>query len=224
MKLSHLTFAVLLAGTAGISRATPVASSSFNTGLEGWTTSPGDQWQLTWSSSGGNSGGFAKGTDAPGYPSFYYAPSAYLGNWNALEGGSLAWDHNTLFFGPAPTPFSITPLVQISGAGGTAIAYGDVSATVQGQWTHFSIPIEAYAWTVTSGTWAGLLANVTSLQIGGEYIGNSSPSGAELWGMDNVRLNSAPEPTGIALLATGLLALNLRCTTNRRQRPPGRLQ
>jgi hypothetical protein len=76
-------------------------------------------------------------------------------------------------------------LVKISGSGGTAIIppdYVEIAGT-KNQWKTFSIPISQSEWTVTSGTWAGIMNNVQQLVLELEFI-----QGTETVLLDNVCL------------------------------------
>lgn len=55
------------------------------------------------------------------------------------------------------------------------------------------VPLVAGDWTVTSGTWEQLLANVTDLQIDIELVSNASiPGDTDIEGIDNIALISLP--------------------------------
>ena len=197
----------LLISTAG-AHAVTLAESDFSASLDGWKTSPGDQWILRYALTGGNPGAYARGDDRAGNPSYYLAPSKYLGDWSGLNSnGNLSWDHATVVLGPNPTPFGMIPIARLSGPGGSAVFQFNVSGTVQGVWQHFSAPITQASWTVQSGSWAALLKNITALQINGEFISNGAPPGFEIWGLDNVTLTSTvPEIPTTMLLILGVAA------------------
>jgi hypothetical protein len=64
-------------------------------------------------------------------------------------------------------------------------------------------------WKLESGTWKGLLADVTELQIPIELVTNDAiPGDTDHEGIDNVILSSsAPEPASLALLGSGIAGL-----------------
>lgn len=64
---------------------------------------------------------------------------------------------------------------------------------------------------MNSGTWLGLLANVTQLQIPIELVTNNQiPGDTDIEGIDNVTLTGniapVPEPSSASLLCMALLA------------------
>ena len=61
------------------------------------------------------------------------------------------------------------------------------SGPLLGSWRTYRIPLIESAWTVTSGTWDALLADVTELAIDLEFI-----TGPETTGLDNVVLARQP--------------------------------
>ena len=218
---SALASAVLSLSVTSASANTEVtiAASDFSTDLDGWSTSPGDQWTLSFSATGGNPNGYARGADGLGEPSYFLAPPKFLGNWTALDvvpgnlvTSSLSWDAISIALGPTPTPLSSYPLAKISGPGGSAIVESGLNVLpFEGQWRHQSIPIMLGPWTLQSGTWLGLLANVTSVQISAEVVSNGSGPGVEIWGLDNVRLTTVvPELPTTFLTILGLLFFFLR--------------
>lgn len=162
----------------------PCVVETFNApGLGAWsfsstggTSNPGD---------GGNTLGFCRVVDGAG-TSYAYAPPAFLGDWSPLDGsGRVQLDVRMIAQSGAHT---VTEMVRLSGPGGTAvasIAIGDLPPAPR-LWKRFVFPIRESAWTVTSGTWAGLVADVTEMRIGVEYF-----NGTDNVGIDNVARLSA---------------------------------
>ena len=137
-----------------------------------------------------------------------YLPQ-YLGNWSSLNGtGILKWDQILFSTGGDPEAYGFE--AQISGPGGSATFTSTIDDTVVGQWIAITAPIDQSSWTVNSGTWAGLLADVTSLNLSIENVTNihtptvQDPGDHD--GIDNVFLGttSVPEPTGLTLLGLGI--------------------
>lgn len=221
MTLVKLAASVVVSLFGFSAQAVTIAQTTFDAGLDGWTEHTGDQWIFTYESTGGTPGGYAKGQDRLGQPSYYVAPPKFLGNWSALDNaGSLDWDHVTLLLGPGPTPITNAIVARISGPSSSAIVRFDATSTVEGAWTHFSVPISSESWTMTSGTWQSLISNVTGVWLNGEFINNThaSPDGAEMWGIDNIVLASAVSdvPSSLsALLGIGTLFLIRRPTSLR---------
>jgi hypothetical protein len=54
-------------------------------------------------------------------------------------------------------------------------------------WTTSTVTLDPNEWTVTSGDWASLMANVTSVRVGGEFV-----NGSEELLIDNVVLSFTP--------------------------------
>src|SRR5688572_9339899 len=89
------------------------ASSTFNTGFDGWQTIF-SEW--SWQTEGGNPGGFIQLNDSLS-PTFtaLYAPASFLGDWSSLNGiGALRYDFR-VFSGP---PGSTLGALQVNGANG----------------------------------------------------------------------------------------------------------
>jgi len=172
-----------------LSLATSAAmAAGFNTDAEGWTTSNGGA--QVWMASGGNGGGWLQVTDITDDDFLLNAPTAWLGNWSAFAGGTLSFDARNIN-GDAPdwAPFGE---VTITGAGG-GVVFDMVAANnppADGQWHHYSFVLPSW----------GVLANVTSLTIKGEFHAGVT----EVVGLDNIQVTAVPEPAHAALLLGGL--------------------
>jgi hypothetical protein len=146
-------------------------------------------------------------TDGSPVGGIAFAPSKFLGDWSALDGaGSIMFDHRTFQTGN----FTGTPgyLIRLSGPGGSAewISLTAPTSCPAGGcvWETLTVPIDEASWTLVSGTWSALLADVTQFELAVDLY--SSTSGAlNIDGFDNVRL---PEPATVFLLALGLLSLS----------------
>ena len=157
-------------------------SSTFDADLEGWLVI-GDN-STVWDPSAGNPGGCIKVTDkATGKMNYAIAPFRYLGDWShATPADSLSIDFHLDSKGGSAI---YTSAFIISGPGGSAssaeIYPGDLT------WTTIDVPLDPAAWTVSSGDWASILANVTSLRVSAEYV-----DGTEVLLIDNVVLDITP--------------------------------
>ena len=181
--------------------ALPLAATAagFDAGDEGWTTpvAPLGGTQ-TWVASGGNGGGWLQVSDIDGNTDILIsAPSAWLGNWSAYLGGTLSFDARNV--NGISSDWSGFGEIIINGPGGSVqldIVPAGLPPT-DGQWQHYSVTLApAAGW---SPSLAGVLANVTSLTINGEF--HAGPG--EVVGFDNIQVTAVPEPASAALLLAG---------------------
>jgi hypothetical protein len=178
---------VLGAGPASAAcKLKAIASSTFNKNLSGWTSNT--PAEVVWHSSGGNPGGFVQFTDMTSATTYIDAPASFHGAYTALDGaGFITFQHNIL---QEQSVSSYDPYqVFLSGPGGAAVFNGGTPTAASTGWLTVAAPLAAADWTVTSGTWSGLLANVTDLQIVIEVVGNNN-SGTDIEGIDNVAVVS----------------------------------
>lgn len=191
-----LLLSVVVAGEAS---AATIASSDFESDLDGWTT-VGDGIS-SHVAAGGNPGGFLQSVDQPiGQNTDAFAPAKFLGDWSVLDGaGVLSADFRMV---SACCAISEGMEFFISGPGGSASQRLSTATGPFPAWTTYSIDIAESAWNV-SGNWAALLGDVTVLRIDMEHVG-----GDETTGLDNVVLSSVPEPSGVLLALAGLAGLS----------------
>jgi hypothetical protein len=167
---------------------------------------------VTWSSSGGNPGGYLQfGDTGPADGGQILAPSSFLGDWLTLYGadGSISIDYEVIRPGTFQ-PFTMA--VYITGSGGK-IGVGFAPWEAFGSpigWTTFSRTFVPANWVLLSGTFSGALSNVTELRISM----SSATSADEITGIDNVIVRAAPptgvpEPGTLALLGLGLAGLGV---------------
>ena len=160
--------------------------TTFDADLEGWAVF-GDN-VFYWTDGAGNPGGCLQiDDDAIGEWGLATAPPAYLGDWSAFAPtDSLVYDAIHI---PLGSQTGNPPVMfRIEGPGGAATAtQAGFPAHV---WNHFAIPIDPTAWEMQTGTWTGLISNVTAVELAAEMI-----VGDEVVLMDNVRLDGDPLPT-----------------------------
>ena len=182
------------------SLAVPVVST-FDSNADGWTGN-GD-----FATEDGNPGGYMKypGSTGVAAPSDIVAPSKFLGDWSALDGvGLIEFDHRIFEVGIAVVEF-FPYSIGLSGPSGAARWTGPTPSGPT-EWVTFAVPVREESWTVTSGTWAGLLSDVSSLLLRIELVSNSA--GADHDGIDNVRISAVPEPGVILMLTSGFFGLH----------------
>ena len=92
--------------------------------------------------------------------------------------------------------------VDISGPAGSARWQAPNVDPADG-WVNLQNPITESAWVLQTGTWAGLLANVTELRI---FMPDSSTA-SEVTGIDNVSLTPVPLPATLLFFLSGLIGL-----------------
>jgi hypothetical protein len=179
-------------------------SSTFDSNLESWTVfndseaTPGTISQV---GSGGNPDGYLQLASVAATTSLI-APAAFLGDLSAHDGGTFSWDGAAFDEGSGSVPGSYAyGAIVITGNGTTAYSPFIPSAnrpTTAG-WSSYSQDFtaanffteEAVTTPVTQAAWEGILANVTSITLGGNTYG-----GFEDIGYDNIALSGgAPAST-----------------------------
>ena len=156
--------------------------STFDAGLEDWQAP--DDGELAWRETGGDPDGYARvWDDGTGNEVNVVSPSTFHGDWlRAAEVPAMISVDYRLFASSGSRYRG--PSLVISGPGGAATLELPTAAGPATQhWQTVLVPLEESIWTVTSGTWEGLLADVTHFEIGAEYT-----NGEEEVGVDNVRL------------------------------------
>lgn len=228
--LFMLAAALTLAPAASRAGAVKViAKSTFDSSLDGWSSSNSPASQVTWDSSGGNPDGYAKFVDAGDGVTYLVAPttatSKWIGNYLAegLNGGVLSFDHKIFSSGTGDTYNKYE--VMLSGPGGSATWTGETAAVTDFKtpWVTVDVPLNPSnaGWMVTSGSWRGLLQDVTSLEIRMELVDNNHPgaSDKDTEGIDNIYLKSVPEPAGLTLAGLSLLGAGVARWRSWRKRP-----
>jgi hypothetical protein len=198
--LSSLTLLLSLTGTAAYADYT--ITSTFDGGIGAWSAV--NDVTLSWSSAGGVSGGYLVGVDKGTGEWWYYgAPAKFLGTKSAAYGKSLSlW----LMQSDATPTAAPTIANVIIASDSTTLVYK--FATEPGSdWTQYSVPVvETAGWrkdTVdgavpTEAEFRAVLANLTRLQIRGEYSDTR-----ETGGLDDVVLTlSGDRPVPVLPVAS----------------------
>jgi len=169
-------------------------SSTFSADAEGWRLI--GQNVTAWQAAGGNPGGCVKVSDIAGH-GYVTAPVAYLGDWSGFDGAdtlsaSLYLDNTS--GGATSNPW----VFRIAGPGGAAYAFDGPSYVPPHRvWTTYRVSLAETDWTIESGTWSEIVANVTSLRLNVEFV-----SGAEIDYFDSVSLSGTPGAPPVPCLAT----------------------
>ncbi len=132
--------------------------------------------------SGGNKGGFIQIGDKSGI-STAIAPAMFLGDWSSLDqSGYVAVDVRVL--SRSGTGLGIIEFIRISGPGGSAYVTLDTSELPPSGlvWKTFRYPLDSSTWTVDSGTWVGLLANIANCIIMPEFFNSTETVGLDNFG------------------------------------------
>lgn len=189
-----LVMAALLL-TASLAQAALV--SAFDSNKEGWTMT-GDVSSYTYSSSGGNPGGYIRYVDAAtGSIVYFNSPNSWDGNWTGYIGGNLSFDLKLI---SGSGPFGSQTDIIITGPSLT-VSKTFLTALPSTNWSHYEVSLTAASFGATPANFANVMANVTSLRIRGEFI-----NGNESEGLDNVMVTT-PLPGAFWLMAAGLLGL-----------------
>ncbi|GAB4325410.1 MAG: hypothetical protein Kow00127_18180 [Bacteroidales bacterium] len=177
---------VTLSFTPVVIPVTPVICSDFEDGgYDGWSfASTGG---ISNSSSGGNPGRCIRISDGGG-TSTAFTPPKFLGDWSLLDnhGADIRFDLKiTDYSGPVVLS---SYFLRISGPGGAATFLMDnqVNAALD-RYKTFVFPIDQAYWSMESGSWANLLANVTEAEIIVEFI-----NGSEVVWFDNFCISNLP--------------------------------
>jgi len=179
-----------------------VISSTFDTGVDGWTVY-GDGSGPTWVSTGGVEGGYISSTDQ-GQGVYWYvrAPAKFLGNKSTAYGQDLTFQ---LKQSATDSQGASQPDVVLIG-GGLTLVY-DAPANPGTSWTPYTVRLdESGGWVKSSlgGTAAtasevqNVLENLTEIRIRGEFR-----SGADTGGLDSVTMTLSEVPvTAVPVTST----------------------
>lgn len=198
--------------TAATGAAAAIAAQSdFSADTEGWLLAGDAITDVpSYMATGGNPGGFARGTDQTvGGVWYWQAPDKFLGDRSLSFGQTLSFDLRMRGSGP----LFDSPDLRLVGGGLTLNL--DLAPVPQDLvWTTYTVTLDQNtAWHVSSATGPAateaqvrqVLAGLQTLQIRGEFI-----TGADNGDLDNVILTAVPEPQTYALFGAGLALIGWR--------------
>jgi hypothetical protein len=218
---------------AGAQAAT--VSSSFDSGLDGWTTyANGGDASLVWEPTGGQSGGYLRDIDTTDEWGWLLAPAAYTNALRTPDAGGMLSFYLRSFSGNDAPQFP----VRIAISNGSLSLMAAAVVPSDAAFGAFSFNFDAStAWHVvqtdlqqafdaadplaSSSQIAAVLAGLTGLYIAADYNGsNVAVGGVDHTLLDTVALDlvipdAAPEPLGAGLVLTAMAGL---LATSRRRR------
>jgi hypothetical protein len=216
MKLPFI-ITTIVAATAALSSlpaySAVVASSDWDDGTtQGWVLGDDSRGTYELVSAGGNPGGYVRFIDkdsgAVGNARMT-APSSFLGNYSLLGQASFEWDAKSEVLTDG-----VGVVIRMFGANGELAEFRDPTAVVTSEWQGFTAPIEESSWILLSGTWDGLISNVTTLDLSLDIVPVLGQDGA----VDNFTLTAVPVPPAVWLFGSGLLGLVGMARRKREQR------
>lgn len=198
---------------ASVQSATIV--SDFDAGsLEGWSKGPGYNGSLFVDTATGNPGGSMAITDAipAGGGLYAKAPPSYAGDLTAFAG--IAWDR----FVPdrGGNTRNTGAVVLVGGPQSTAYVY-EPALVGLGSWVAEYVPFQSVHWgqldiaqlgATGADPFETVVQDVHSVYLAGDT--STLASGVLEIRLDNVTLIPVPEPTGLAALSVGVLAVFCR--------------
>ena len=174
------------AGSPPAANPNVTISSTFDTGMDGWS-SVGGADSLAWKDTGGSPDGYLEGTDSDASPIWYFdAPGKFLGDRSAYYGGIMSFAiRKSSFDGTLATTDEDVLLT----GGGLTLAIK--TTFTSGPWVTFNLKLsDLGSWRV--GSWAGssateaqirtVLQDLQSIRIRGDYYG------ADISGLDSFQI------------------------------------
>jgi hypothetical protein len=197
--------AIALAAAASV-HATPIVSSTFDTGDEGWIVGAFlDNSGPTTTPTYVTPGGYLHADDFAAW-SAYHAPGKFLGDLSASYGAILSFDIRT------PGVDNVQYAAVVLSDGTTTLQFRGLPTP--GGWYHFSIPLLASAgWEYatdgkaanaapTNAEFLAVLSNLQFLHINSDWL-----TGMDYADLDNVQIVPNPEPSTMLLLGSAIGAL-----------------
>jgi len=185
-----------------------LASSDFDASVAGWDAINGAR-DVTWTSSGGDPGGYLSAGDLRGDTLwFFVAPADYLGDVSSAYGGTLTYRLKS--DGTSAPLLTAYADVQLLGTNGVRLAYtGGIAPS--SNWSQYDVVLVADgSWRLgslsgaaaTAADLQGVLSGLQELRIRGDYL-----QAAETTSLDSVVLSAVPEPANALMLLAGVALL-----------------
>ncbi len=191
-----------VASVANTSRASAPISSTFDTGLDGWTASgPGTP---SYQSSGGNPGGYMDMLRFAVAPdTLAVAPSKFTGNLSSYDGATISFDAGLV--SPQPdNPLAAFGTISIYHNSSPTPLTQDIAPGIPGTaWQTYSGPFSAAGFGVSQATWISDISSIDSMTF--DFSTYDIVRAFSPVGIDNVIIT--PEPASFAILAAGGIAL-----------------
>jgi hypothetical protein len=185
--------AVALLGSAAPSSAANLVSSTFGTGVDGWSALGDTSAPASWVSTGGHPGGSVQVSDtASGGVMFWVAPAKFLGDKGAAYGGRLGFDLRQ-----SDTSSQFDDQDVVLQGGGMTLVY-DTAVNPGTTFTRYRVPLTPVGWhentlagpQPTVAEFRSVLGSLTGLRIRAEYR-----TGPDVDDIDTVLITTPPETT-----------------------------
>jgi hypothetical protein len=180
--------------------ATPIVST-FDVDLEGWTSClncsvPGAV--ITYESTGGNPGGWARFDNNYGDTYIGLAPQKFSGNLLSFDGGTISFDAKAIESLPPEIGSGFGRITIVGGGHSVMHDYAPYPTPPGQTWSTYSASLTASEFHTNQDVWEEVLANVTYIYVVLEPVGGASI------GFDNFKLvppqtpcpDDAMHPTG----------------------------
>ncbi len=226
--IGALLVAIVLAGWSTSSSAAIAASSTFDSGADGWLVkdltypNPGappnvlGTYTPTFNPTGGNPDGYLSRLDVSDKGWYWYAPAKFLGDKGNSYGSTLSFDLAVTGNGGTTPGFKEEDVILVGAASKTLVF--DTSAafgiTQEVTWKSFSVGLTELGWkvdsrmgpTATAADLQAVLGSLSAIYIRGEFLNGLDDVGR----LDNFVLSAVPEPSSLAMFAVGIAYLTVK--------------
>jgi len=193
-------------------------SSTFDSGLEGWSSlalTPGEVSDLSWYDTGGNPGGHVGATDLGNTTGealwTFQSPGAWSGDFTRYIGGNVQFDIKVQ--AAENLNYNATQLILaldlLDPADHNYLGwFSSNNQPPVNEWVHYGIQISSSNFQVRGDGVAGMsfeeaIQNITGIYVRGDYLNGVDDQAF----LDNVSISAVPEPTTLLLVGAGLIVL-----------------